>query len=171
MTIKEFTEKYFPFAASVTTGTGISPALIIAQAYLESGKGQSLLARKFNNFFGVKVYPGWTGKTVSLQTKEQKKTGEIVTLMQNFVVFNSPGDAFTHQIKFLQKQPRYKKAGLFNTPGDYKAQADSLQRAGYATDLNYSAKLTTLANSVVNAAKKANKATPAILLAALLFFF
>lgn len=157
MTTAEFVNKYYSFALSATKGTGISPYLILSQALLESGAGESLLAKKFNNFFGVKVYPSWTGKRVRLKTGEQTKDGKPYTINADFIVFNSPYDSFMHQIKFLQQQPRYKKAGLFDKPYDYKAQADSLQKAGYATDINYSRKITTLANSVASIASKLKK--------------
>jgi flagellum-specific peptidoglycan hydrolase FlgJ len=172
MTQQEFTTKYFPFANVATRGTGISPYLILAQAFLESGAGESLLAKKFNNFFGVKAYPGWPGKTIALRTKEQDKAGKEFTITSSFIVFNNPADSFAHQIKFLQKMPRYTKAGLFAKPYDYKHQADSLQKAGYATDINYSRKLTALSNTFANAAKKlAKNAIPGTLLIALALFF
>jgi len=173
MTQQEFIQKYHSFATSATAGTGISPYLILAQAFLESGSGESLLAKKFNNFFGVKAYQGWPGKSIALRTKEQNKAGQEYTTTANFIVFNSPYDSFMHQIKFLQTQPRYRKAGLFDKPYDYKAQADSLQKAGYATDIQYSNKLTTLSNNFSNAVRKMKKAIPpaAILLLPLLFFF
>lgn len=172
MTQQEFINKYYGFANSATQGTGISPYLILAQAFLESGAGESLLAKKFNNFFGVKTYPGWPGKSVALRTKEQRKDGTEYTITANFIAFNTPADSFAHQIKFLQQQPRYRKAGLFDKPYDYKAQADSLQKAGYATDIQYASKLTRLSNVFANAAKKIKAAiTPAMILVPLAIFF
>lgn len=174
MTTKEFVNKYYPFALSVTKGTGISPYLILSQALLESGAGESLLAKKFNNFFGVKAYEGWPGKKVRLKTGEQTKAGKKFDVMAEFIVFNSPGESFEHQIKFLQKQPRYRKAGFFDKPYDYKAQADSLQKAGYATDINYAKSITSTANIIANIATKLKKAiAPGVILIPLLvaFFF
>lgn len=177
MTLQEFTAKYLPFAKAAARDQIISPYLIIAQAFLESGKGESVLAKKFNNFFGVKDHPQWQGKTITMRTKEQNKQGVERVEPAKFVVFNSPKDSFEYQIRFLKKNPRYTKAGLFvpERAGDYKYQADTLQKAGYATDIQYAAKLTTLANNVVNTAKKISKAmNPAIvpaMLAAMLFFF
>lgn len=172
MTQTEFTNKYYSFANAATTGTGISPYLILAQAYLESGAGESMLAKKFNNFFGVKTYPGWPGKTVTFKTKEQRKDGSEYTITATFIAFNNPADSFAHQIKFLQTQPRYKKAGLFDKPYDYKAQADSLQKAGYATDIQYANKITSLSNVFANATKKMKAAiAPAVVMIALSLFF
>lgn len=172
MTQQEFINKYYGFANAATQGTGISPYLILSQAFLESGGGESLLAKKFNNFFGVKLYAGWPGKSVALRTREQRKDGSEYTITANFIAFNSPADSFSHQIKFLQTQPRYKKAGLFDRPYDYKAQADSLQKAGYATDIEYASKLTRLSNVFASAAKKIKASlTPAMILVPLALFF
>jgi flagellum-specific peptidoglycan hydrolase FlgJ len=175
MTLQEFTSKFLPFAKAAARDQIISPYLLIAQAFLESGKGESVLAKKYNNFFGVKDHPQWQGKTIAMRTKEQNKQGIERTETAKFVVFNTPKDSFEYQIRFLQKNPRYSRAGLFDPSraGDYKYQADTLQKAGYATDIQYSAKLTTLANQVVNSAKKIAKSVlpvVPVLLAAMVFF-
>jgi len=137
MTKEDFFKKYYNFAVSATTGSGLSPILILSQAYVESGAGKSLLANKYNNFFGVKADKSWQGKTVILKTQEQTKTGEVYTINDKFRIYNSPGESFIEQIKFLKSNPRYTKAGLFTYPDNYAKQADTLQKAGYATDINY----------------------------------
>ena len=50
--------------------TGFFPSVIIAQAAIESNWGQSALAAKYNNYFGIKAGSSWTGKTVNMQTNE-----------------------------------------------------------------------------------------------------
>lgn len=141
MTQENFFSKYSNFAAVATAGTGISPLLILSQAYLESGAGESLLARKYNNFFGVKAGSGWTGKKVSLLTKEQTKTGEVYQVKADFRVYDNPGQSFIEQIRFLKSNPRYAKNGLFTMPNNPEKQADTLHNAGYATDIHYGDKL------------------------------
>ena len=42
---------------------------IIAQAILESGWGESKLASKYHNYFGMKCGTTWTGKSVNMETK------------------------------------------------------------------------------------------------------
>ena len=141
MTRKEFFNKYYNFALAATQNSGLSPLLILAQAYLESGAGKSLLATKYNNFFGVKATKNWQGKTVRLITKEQNKQGIERKEYAIFKVHQSPADSFTEQIKFLKANPRYTRAGLFTYPNNWQKQAETLQKAGYATDINYSNKL------------------------------
>jgi len=138
MTKEDFFKKYYNFAVSASTGSGLSPILILSQAYVESGAGQSLLATKFNNFFGVKAQKGWQGKTVRLKTDEQTTQGKVYSIYDSFRVYSNPYESFIEQINFLKSNPRYTKAGLFTYPDNYAKQADTLQKAGYATDINYS---------------------------------
>lgn len=44
---------------------------IIAQAILESGWGESKLASKYYNYFGMKCGTTWKGKSVNMETKEE----------------------------------------------------------------------------------------------------
>lgn len=171
MTQSEFINKYYNFAASASKDTGISPILILSQAFIESGRGKSLLATKYNNFFGHKAKEGWQGRRIILVTKEQDKAGKEFTIRDAFRIYNSPFESFKEHINFLQKNPRYRKAGLFNNPNNYALQADSLQKAGYATDVNYARKLKDIGNSLVRNLKNISpiKAGAAIVPLVLLF--
>ena len=44
---------------------------IIAQAILESGWGESRLAKDYHNYFGLKCGTKWQGKSVNLATWEE----------------------------------------------------------------------------------------------------
>src|SRR6478735_7121756 len=147
MNQKDFFAKYGAFAQSAAAGSGLSPVLVLSQAFLESGGGESALTKKYNNFFGVKADASWTGKKILLSTTEQDKAGKASTVKQYFRVYQNPGQSFADHIKFLKVNPRYAKAGLFSYPGDYAKQADTLQKAGYATDVQYAAKLKTIGAS------------------------
>lgn len=165
MSKDEFIKKYYNFALIASRNTGISPILILSQAFLESGGGKSSLAAKYNNFFGIKADARWTGKKITLRTREQTKDGKDYFINAAFRVYNSPADSFADHIKFLQSNPRYKKAGLFDNPNNYAKQADSLQKAGYATDINYSKVLKDVGNNFATVLKKINpvKATAIVL--------
>ena len=172
MTKEQFFDKYYNFAASATKATGLSPILILAQAYVESGAGKSQLAAKYNNFFGVKATTSWQGKTVTMRTREQTKDGKDYFINAKFRVYNSPFESFVEQINFLKRNPRYTKAGLFSYPDNFAKQADTLQRAGYATATNYAKVLTDVSNnfvSILNKIKPAAKTGAAILPLILLF--
>jgi flagellum-specific peptidoglycan hydrolase FlgJ len=154
MTKEDFFKKYYNFAVSASTGSGLSPILILSQAYVESGAGKSLLATKYNNFFGVKADKSWQGKTVILKTQEQTKTGEVYTINDKFRIYSNPYESFIEQIKFLKSNPRYTKAGLFTYPDNYAKQADTLQKAGYATDINYAKLLKDVSSNFVSVFNK-----------------
>lgn len=173
MTRQEFITKYYNFALAASRGSNISPILILSQAWIESGQGKSRLATQFNNFFGIKATKNWGGKVVNLRTREMDKNGKEFFVVAPFRVYANPTDSFADHIKFLQSNPRYRKAGLFNNPTNYALQADSLQRAGYATDVNYAKLLKDVGNSFVNTLKKINPVvkTSAVILPLLLIFF
>lgn len=170
MTKEEFFKKYYNFAVSASQGSGLSPILILSQAYVESGAGKSSLATKYNNFFGVKADKSWQGKTVILKTREQTKDGISYTINDKFRIYANPYESFVEQIKFLKSNPRYTKAGLFTYPDNFAKQADTLQKAGYATDINYAKLLKDVSNnfvSVFNKIKPTNALTAVIPLALL----
>lgn len=171
MTYEQFTNKYYNFALAATKNTGLSPVLILSQAYLESRGGKSLLAAKYNNFFGVKSTPVWQGKTVNLKTTEQTKDGVEYPVIAKFKVYNSAYDSFIEQIKFLKNNPRYTKAGLFTYANNFDKQADTLQRAGYATDIKYSEKLKKLNNIFSGLVNKVKDNAPIASLIPFLFMF
>jgi flagellum-specific peptidoglycan hydrolase FlgJ len=140
----EFVKKYAEQVNKITSGTGISPQVLFAQAILESsgkdasgkwGVGNSLLARKYKNFFGIKASSKWKGPSVNLETQEYF-TSTPVTIKDSFRVYNSFEDSAKDFIKFLQENPRYTKAGVFNakTP---EQQIQAIKNAGYATAPNY----------------------------------
>lgn len=147
LTKDQFFQKYGPFAQRASVGTGISPVLILAQAYVESGGAKSQLAATYNNFFGVKADASWKGKFVTLRTREQTKDGKNYFINAKFRAYDSPEQSFKDHIAFLKQNPRYAKAGLFDKPNDYAHQADSLQKAGYATDINYAKIIKSVGNS------------------------
>jgi flagellum-specific peptidoglycan hydrolase FlgJ len=141
---KDFIVKYYPFVASITSGSGVYIQTLFAQAILESqGKvngnymvGGSTLAKDYNNLFGIKADKSWQGKKVNLKTREVYG-GNDVYITDAFRVYDSPEDSMKDYIAFLQKNPRYTTNGVFSA-ANYKDQAKALQRAGYATDPNYS---------------------------------
>lgn len=171
MTKEDFIKKYYNFAVSAASGSGLSPLLILSQAYLESGQGESVLTKKYNNFFGIKANASWQGKKVLFKTTEQKPTGEKYTIDAYFRAYNNPADSFKDHIKFLKTNPRYTKAGLFSYAGNFAKQADTLQKAGYATDINYAKLLTDIGTNFDTIVKKLKPAAPLLAAIPLVFAF
>ncbi|MCD7937812.1 MAG: glucosaminidase domain-containing protein [Tannerellaceae bacterium] len=67
---QQFITTYLPLARQVEARFGLNPVVILAQAALESGWGQSKLATEYHNFFGICGYgrPNefWSGMSVEL---------------------------------------------------------------------------------------------------------
>lgn len=113
--------------------SGIPASITLAQGLLESGNGNSSLARDANNHFGIKCTAEWRGKTI-LKDDDQKD--------DCFRVYTSPEESFRDHSEFL-KRKRY--APLFElNKDDYRGWAAGLKEAGYATNPRYADLLITL---------------------------
>ncbi|MCD7936439.1 MAG: glucosaminidase domain-containing protein [Tannerellaceae bacterium] len=109
----------------------IPASITLAQGLLESGAGQSQLARKSNNHFGIKCHSDWKGRRVY---HDDDKRGEC------FRKYKKVEDSYEDHSRFLTERSRY--AELFKLRvTDYKGWARGLQRCGYATDKGYANKL------------------------------
>ncbi|MDC0712219.1 glucosaminidase domain-containing protein [Stigmatella sp. ncwal1] len=119
--------------------TGVPASVTLAQAALESGWGKSGLSTKGNNFFGIKG-EGPAGH-VTMPTKEHLN-GKWVTVDAAFRKYNSPSESFADHGNFLRKNKRYAEA--FNHTDNAARFAQEIHKAGYATDPEYSNKLTAM---------------------------
>lgn len=109
----------------------VPASITLAQGLLESGAGQSVLARKSNNHFGIKCHSDWRGGRVYHDDDLQ---GEC------FRKYRKVEDSFTDHSKFLAERSRYSVLFELNIK-DYKGWAKGLQKCGYATDRAYANKL------------------------------
>lgn len=142
-----FIRTFSPMVIQASQDSGLFPSVMMAQAALESGWGESRLAKLYNNFFGIKADKAWKGEQVILSTQEYI-SGELVTVQDGFRVYPTPLDSFLDRARFLRRNPRYVNVFLSGSP---QQQAQRLQAAGYATDPNYAAKLisTIVANDLM----------------------
>ena len=62
MTRPEYFETYQEMAVHEMQRSGVPASITLAQGALESGDGNSSLAREANNHFGIKCHNDWTGK-------------------------------------------------------------------------------------------------------------
>jgi flagellum-specific peptidoglycan hydrolase FlgJ len=146
---KEWILKNAPIAIEATQGTGIFPETLLAQAVVESqGKvngswfpGAGLVARKAQNYFGIKKGSGWKGPTINLPTPGDADK------ISTFRVYSNFEESVKDYIKFLQVNPRYRRAGVFDAP-DYIDQIIAISKAGYAESPSYRDVLTKVATSI-----------------------
>ena len=106
---------------------------IIAQAILESGWGESKLAAKYHNYFGLKCGSRWTGKSVNLTTKEEYEPGTLTTIRDNFRVYDSMEEGILGYFEFIQLQ-RYQNLRGITDPKKY---LQTIKDDGYATSSTY----------------------------------
>ena len=125
-----YIEKYAKLAVQSQTKHRIPASITLAQGLLESGAGESRLAKECNNPFGIKCGGSWYGKSMRMNDD---------ALNECFRCYNNPKDSYEDHAEFLKK-PRY--SFLFDYKiNDYKSWAKGLKKAGYATDPNYPTKL------------------------------
>jgi flagellar protein FlgJ len=94
------------------------------------------------NVFGIKAGRNWTGATVEATTTEYVD-GVAQQRVERFRAYGSYADAFRDYANLLASNPRY-TAVLGSADASHFAQG--LQRAGYATDPAYAAKLERIIN-------------------------
>ena len=126
-----YIKKYRELAVEEMKKYHIPASITLAQGLLESGAGQSALARKSNNHFGIKCGSDWYGKTVS---HDDDARGEC------FRAYKHPKDSYEDHSKFLAGRPRYASLFKLNIT-DYKGWARGLKKAGYATNPRYADQL------------------------------
>lgn len=130
MSREEYISRFSSLAVEQMKQSGIPASITLAQGCLESGDGNSYLAREANNHFGIKCH-GWKGASVR---HDDDAKGEC------FRSYNDAEESYRDHSDFLRYNDRY--SALFNLePTDYRGWAYGLQKAGYATAKDYAGRL------------------------------
>lgn len=106
---------------------------IIAQAILESGWGESRLAKDYHNYFGLKCGTKWQGKSVNLATWEEYEAGTATVISDYFRVFDNMQEGVKGYFELLQL-PRYQNLKGITEPEQY---LETIWADGYATSSVY----------------------------------
>jgi flagellar protein FlgJ len=140
--VRAFQEKLGAHAAAAEAVTGVPAKFMLGQAALETGWGKRMIRNadgsNANNLFGIKAGPNWKGKVATAVTTEYVN-GHARQKVEKFRAYDTPADSFKDYARMLANNPRYDK--VLDHAGDASAFAHGLQRAGYATDPQYGAKL------------------------------
>lgn len=132
--VKKYIETYKHIAMVEMARTGVPACITLAQGILESAAGESALATRSNNHFGIKCKTEWTGAKTYHDDDAKDEC---------FRVYNNVEESFIDHSDFLKNRPFYKD--LFTLQlNDYKGWAYGLKKAGYATNKNYPALLINL---------------------------
>jgi hypothetical protein len=123
--------QYKAIAMKEMKRTGVPASITLAQAILESNSGESNLAKKHNNHFGIKCKSDWTGAK-AYQDDDAKQ--------ECFRAYETAEVSFKDHSNFLKNRPNYVDLFLLD-PVDDTAWAYGLKKAGYATATDYPKKL------------------------------
>jgi LysM repeat protein len=130
----QYIRKYKDLAIQEMNRTGIPASITLAQGMLESDYGNSTLARKGNNHFGIKCHNGWKGKKIYHDDDRRNEC---------FRKYEDVYQSYIDHSKFLTSSSRYSFLFSYDKT-DYKKWARGLKKAGYATSPTYASKLINL---------------------------
>jgi LysM repeat protein len=122
-----YIKSYRDIAVNEMKRTGIPASITLAQGMIESDYGRSSLAKEANNHFGIKCHRDWSGLKVYHNDDRRNEC---------FRKYNKPEDSFYDHSEFLIAGSRYDFLFKLSST-DYKAWAQGLKKAGYATNPDY----------------------------------
>lgn len=128
---ERYINKYSDLAIQHQKKYRVPASITLSQGLLESGAGQSDLAQRSNNHFGIKCHADWRGGRVY---HDDDLRGEC------FRKYKQVEDSYDDHSRFLAERSRYSVLFKLNIK-DYKGWAKGLQKCGYATDRAYANKL------------------------------
>lgn len=125
--VKKYIDQYALLAMNEQTRSGIPACITLSQGIFESEAGNSDLATKANNHFGIKCKSDYKGEFIL-------HDDDIPN--EKFIKYKSADDSYRDHSDHLKRNPRY--APLFKLSiTDYAAWAYGLKNCGYATNPNY----------------------------------
>ena len=153
-----FVQHHRAAAERVAQESGIPASFMLGQAGHETGWGKSEIRHKDGsnsfNLFGIKAGKGWTGKVAEITTTEYVD-GTPRKVTAKFRAYDSYEDSFKDYARLINDNPRYDQAQAVAKTGSATAYAAALQKAGYATDPQYAAKLGRAIQSTLSVARAA----------------
>lgn len=169
-----FRNRLYPAALKIEETTGIKKEFLIAQAAHESGWGQSDLARRDNNLFGMTAtedwlaaghpittmptreyskYPPekiryWTRPGDVIEKMKDGKGGSVLKVMRDFRKYTNWDESMEDWADRISNLPLYKLAYSYAKEGDAEKFISAVAEAGYGSDPRYATKLTGVYHAV-----------------------
>ena len=151
---EDFVQHHRAAAERVARSSGIPASFMLGQAGHETGWGKGEIRHKDGsnsfNLFGIKAGKGWTGKVAEVTTTEYIN-GAPRKVVAKFRAYDSFEESFRDYARLINDNPRYEKAR--EKTQSAVAYATELQKAGYATDPQYAAKLSRAIQSTLGVAR------------------
>ncbi|MFA0415356.1 flagellar assembly peptidoglycan hydrolase FlgJ [Vibrio renipiscarius] len=138
---KSFVDSMKPYAEKAARALGVDSSLLLAQAALETGWGQKMVANtrgNSHNLFNIKADKSWDGGKVATQTLEYHQ-GVPVQEKAAFRSYSDYEQSFNDYVRFLNENPRYTTA--LRHGGNSEQFIRGIHQAGYATDPQYADKV------------------------------
>ena len=121
----DFISSYLPLARKAGESFRINPVVILAQAVIESGWGQSDLAREHHNFFGITAYGKknvwWKGEGIELGAHSLR-----------FRVYDTPQDSFMDYARLVRSAYPF----AADASNDAKTFARKISQSKYISEVN-----------------------------------
>jgi uncharacterized FlgJ-related protein len=124
---QEYRLKFEQIALNHQFKYNIPASITLAQGILESNSGNSILAKKANNHFGIKCHANWNGEKIYMDDDAANEC---------FRSYSSAEESFQDHSEFLKNGKRYQFLFSYSVD-DYKNWAYGLKKAGYATNPEY----------------------------------
>jgi flagellum-specific peptidoglycan hydrolase FlgJ/LysM repeat protein len=143
---QRFIQQVGPLAQQVASVNDLYASVMIAQAILESGWGQSTLTTQANNMFGIKG--SYNGQFVEMRTLEDDGKGNLYEIVAKFRKYPSLKESFEDNAHVLKTTSFV--SGVYFYSGAWKSNTSSYRDATqwlqgrYATDTTYASKLNNL---------------------------
>ena len=125
-------------------GNPLYTSVVIAQAILETGWGQSSIMIKANAIFGIKATTDWKGKVYNADTKECYDGVNYTNISACFRAYDNLEDSIEDYFNLICSLSRYKNA--LNTSSPLEC-ITAIKKGGYATDPKYIDNIMILINS------------------------
>jgi hypothetical protein len=137
-TVQSYVSKYRLIAQLESHRSGIPASIILAQAILESGYGNSNLCTRSNNHFGIKWKNSNDGDFVYSLDDDYDQNGKHIP--SKFISYENDILSFQHHTDFLMNRANYKSLFRFDC-SNYTNWAYGLRACGYSTDDTYGTQL------------------------------
>jgi peptidoglycan hydrolase FlgJ len=146
----QFVEKLWQPALAAQRETGVPAAFIVGQAALETGWGKYEIRKPDgsagHNLFGIKANANWRGESSAAVTTEYV-AGKAAKVTENFRTYANYADSLRDWAQLMVRSPRY--SAVVRDGQTVAGFTQGLQKAGYATDPDYAAKLSKVINQTL----------------------
>ncbi len=139
---KNFIQSLWQEASIAAKPLGLDPAVLLAQAGLETHWGEKILKSihgvSSNNLFNIKSTAANHQNSVQVQSLEQRGD-TLIKESASFKRYQNTLESFLDYVNLIKNHARYQAAAqAASQPTQF---LNALQKAGYATDVHYAEKI------------------------------